>query len=113
MSPLGIFVLDVTKGEPATGIAVTLSKNYGQAGHERLASGLTGADGCIETLLPDGYLLPPGGYRLVYETKDYFAGSGETPSFPEIIVDFSITDDRRYVLPLLLTPHSYTFYRGS
>jgi 5-hydroxyisourate hydrolase len=113
MSPLGIFVLDVTKGEPASGIAVTISIDHGQAGYERLGRALTGADGCVKNLLPDGDALPTGNYRLVYETTDYFAAFGEAPSFPEIIIDFSISDDRRYVLPLLLAPHSYTFYRGS
>lgn len=113
MSQLGVFVLDTSRGVPAEGVAVTLSTIGADAHETTIARGLTGSDGCIAGFLADDYLLPKGTYRLTYATQEYFARSGIMTTFPSITVDISISDEQRYVVPLTLTPHGYSFYRGS
>ena len=113
MSQLGIFVLDTSLGVPAEGVEVTLSSVDVDAGETIIARGFTGSDGRIDAFLAADYVLPRGHYRVMYETRAYFAGSGRTTTFPLIQVDFSIADELPYVLPLILTPDCYTFYRGS
>lgn len=113
MKQLGIFVLDTTTGTPAEGIAVALYRLGIEPEQTAIARGITARDGSIANFLPEDSVLPPGRYRLVYETGDYFASSGTPTLFPEISVSFVVSDERRYVLPLLLAPHGYTVYRGS
>lgn len=113
MNQLGIFVLDTSLGAPAEGVEATLSSIGADATETCIAQGITGSDGCIDEFLAAGYVLPMGRYRMIYETRAYFARSGRTTIFPSISVNFSIADERRYVLPLILTPHGYNFYRGN
>ena len=63
--------------------------------------------------------LAAGTYRLVFETGPYLAspdgGDGDAgPFFPEVVVTFAADGLRpRYHVPLLLSPYSYSTYRGS
>lgn len=98
-SALSTHVLDTVAGEPAAGVVVRLE----QDGRE-LARGTTDADGRI----PDfgAGQLGAGVYRLVFETGGDF--------FPEVVVTFRADGQRaRYHVPLLLSPHAYSTYRGS
>jgi 5-hydroxyisourate hydrolase len=52
----------------------------------------------------------PGKYRLIFQTSAYQDAS----LYPEIVICFSVAPDSvNYHLPLLLSPHGYTTYRGS
>lgn len=97
-------VLDTTAGRPAQGVPVRLESDG-----ELLGEGVTDADGRCRELGPSQ--VPAGVYRLVFDTDAYFAGAG---FFPEITVTFRITDtDRHHHVPVLLSPFSFTSYRGS
>ena len=100
MSQVTTHVLDTTAGRPAAGIAVTLER-----GDQVVASGTTDADGRIAGLGPER--LDPGTYRLRFDTA---AHSG---FFPEVVIAFVVADDTHLHVPLLLSPHGYTTYRGS
>ena len=109
MSPLSTHVLDTVRGEPASGVLVRLERGGGG----ELGRGVTDSDGRITDF---GVAeLPEGIYRLVFETGPYLRGSGDdSPFFPEIVVTFAADGQRpRYHVPLLLSPFSYSTYRGS
>jgi 5-hydroxyisourate hydrolase len=100
-------VLDAALGAPAPGVPVLLVTPDG-AEHR----GATDADGRVADLLTD---LPRAGvHRLSFDTAAYFAATGQTGFHPEVTVAFTVEEGRRPVhVPLLLSPYSYTTYRGS
>jgi 5-hydroxyisourate hydrolase len=117
VSGLSTHVLDTRRGEPASGIVVRLER----AGAGEIGRGVTDADGRVPDFgVP---VLAAGTYRLVFETGPYLSaagadgpGLGESgqPFFPEVVVTFSADGVRpRYHVPLLLSPYSYSTYRGS
>ncbi|MET8874589.1 hydroxyisourate hydrolase [Nocardia sp. NPDC004278] len=105
MSTLSTHVLDAVAGAPAAGIAVVLHRDA-----EVLGSGTTDGDGRIATL---GAGLPPGTYRLVFDTGAYFAARRIESFYPEVCVTFVVIEERHYHVPLLLSPFAFSTYRGS
>jgi 5-hydroxyisourate hydrolase len=104
-------VLDTTRGEPAAGVAVTLSRFDGK---NVLALGTheTDADGRIGSL-SDG-ALAAGTYRLSFEVGAYYKKKGTAAFLHRATLDFEITDtSRRYHIPLLMSPFACSSYRGS
>ncbi|KAJ3944940.1 uncharacterized protein N0V96_004959 [Colletotrichum fioriniae] len=51
-------------------------------------------------------------WTLTFDTAFYFGGEDET-FFPEAVVVFTVKRGQHYHVPLLLSPYSYTTYRGS
>lgn len=96
-------VLDVERGVPGCGIAVTLLSPDG-----RKASGVTNADGRITEFIPDDIATVDGIYKLTFATGEY----SDDIFFPEITVAFKVTGNK-YHIPLLLSKYSYTTYKGS
>ncbi|MDR2983805.1 MAG: hydroxyisourate hydrolase [Nocardiopsaceae bacterium] len=123
MSAVTTHVLDTMRGEPASGVLVRLER-AGDGGLE-LGRGTTNADGRIADFGVAS--LSAGTYRLVFETGAYLetAGRGQGGAaggtagavkafFPEVVVTFAADGLRpRYHVPLLLSPYSYSTYRGS
>src|SRR6266704_3150059 len=104
-------VLDTTRGEPAAGVAVTLWRLDGQA-PVSLGTRETDADGRIGDL-GDG-APPVGSYRLSFEVGAYYKKKGTAAFLQRAILDFEITEtNRRYHIPLLMSPFSCASYRGS
>jgi 5-hydroxyisourate hydrolase len=124
VSAISTHVLDTAAGCPAAGLGVRL-EHVAPAGPEEIARATTDAGGRITSLGPER--ISPGTYRLVFDTGGYLgrqAGSGGSASnasgtdkpafFPEIIVTFTVADDREhYHVPLLMSPFGYSTYRGS
>jgi 5-hydroxyisourate hydrolase len=97
-------VLDATTGRPATGVAVRLSGSDGAP----LAEGHTDPDGRC-ALAP--YDLEAGTYALTFDTGGYF---DERTFYPSVTVTIRVADGgAHHHVPLLLSPYSYTTYRGS
>lgn len=109
MSHLTTHVLDATAGAPAAHVAVSLGR-YVDGVLEHLAHGLTDADGRA-ALGPD--VLEPGMYGLTFGTGAYFADRGQECFYPLVTVTFTVADLPHYHVPLLLSPFSYSTYRGS
>ncbi len=117
MGRLTTHVLDTARGRPAAGMRVDL---YRLEGGERrhLASAVTNADGrCDAPLLADGDFRP-GRYQLVFQAGRYFAATdqpvAEPPFLDEITLAFGMAEpDGKYHVPLLVSPWSYSTYRGS
>ncbi|MEN9383523.1 MAG: hypothetical protein RI959_218 [Pseudomonadota bacterium] len=115
---LSTHVLDTMHGCPAAGMQVALYAT--QNGQATLLKRLTlNADGRN----PDGPLfdnatLQVGTYRLVFDVKAYFLARGVTlpePAFlDQVPLDFGVADTtQHYHVPLLVSPWSYSTYRGS
>ena len=114
MSAITTHVLDLSTGKPASGVPVTLEVRGGGANWKVLGKGTTGADGRLKTLLPAGSRLEAGTYRLQFDLAAYFRAKGAESFYPEASVAFIVRDaSQNYHVPLLLSPHGYTTYRGS
>ena len=117
MGRLTTHVLDTARGQPGAGIKVTLYRHAGE-GPVRIAEAVTNADGrCVAPLL-DGAALTPGRYRLVFAVGVYFAKAGfalpDPPFVDDVVLDFGIADAQaHYHVPLLVSPWSWSTYRGS
>jgi 5-hydroxyisourate hydrolase len=111
MSGISTHVLDLSSGQPADGVVVTLEAN-GPNGWRELARGTTGADGRIAALLPGG-APAAGDYRLRFDTGRYFGGFGHGAFYPEVVIHVRLDAGKKYHLPLLLSPFGYSTYRGS
>jgi 5-hydroxyisourate hydrolase len=110
-SPVTTHVLDTAVGAPASGIPVTLAKHTG-GDWQPIGHAVTDADGRIRDFGTPHLL--KGVYRLEFATTAYLGPSGRGAFFPEVSVAFEISDPgQHYHVPLLLSAHSYTTYRGS
>jgi 5-hydroxyisourate hydrolase len=110
-------VLDTANGRPGAGMKVTLYRRAGDR-YEALKSIVTNADGRADAPLLEGGALSAGRYRLVFGAGAYFralrAGLPDPPFVDEVVIDFGIADgDAHYHVPLLVSPWSYSTYRGS
>jgi hydroxyisourate hydrolase len=110
-SPVTTHVLDTATGAPAQGVPVTLARHT-STGWQSIGHGFTDADGRIRDFGTPQLL--KGIYRLDFATSAYLAPTGRNSFFPEVHVTFEVKDPgQHYHVPLLLSGHSYTTYRGS
>jgi 5-hydroxyisourate hydrolase len=108
MSRLTTHVLDSVQGRPAAGLNIEL---WSIDQSKLLKSVKTNADGRIDSPLLAGDEMSAGTYELVFMVGDYF---NETNFLDRVPVRFKISDpNANYHVPLLVTPWSYTTYRGS
>ena len=117
MAHLSTHVLDTAHGCPAAGMKVTLQREQG-AVFDTLKSLTLNADGRADTALLDAAAMAVGRYRLVFEVAPYFRARGVVlpePAFIDTVqLDFGIADAAGdYHVPLLVSPFSYSTYRGS
>jgi 5-hydroxyisourate hydrolase len=98
---LSTHVLDTTRGVPAAGVAIELRRG------DALISATTDEDGRARLLEET----PAGEYELTFAVGDYF---GERAFLDRVPVRFTIADpEAHYHVPLLVSPWSYSTYRGS
>jgi 5-hydroxyisourate hydrolase len=119
MGKLSTHVLDTAHGRPGAGVRIDLYAVVA-AGRSLVKSELTNADGRCGAPLLEGELLRPGQYELVFHAGDYFAAQGVDLPPPHlrfldrITIAFGIADPgQNYHVPLVMTPWSYSTYRGS
>jgi len=109
-------VLDTALGRPAAGLRITLYR-IGSGGREELADMVTNEDGRTDSpILPeDTFAL--GEYELVFQAGDYLRRLGQSAADPlfldEIPIKFGMSEQDHYHVPLLLSAHGYSTYRGS
>ncbi|MFT5260490.1 MAG: 5-hydroxyisourate hydrolase [Saprospiraceae bacterium] len=115
MGFLTTHVLDTAQGIPAAGIPISLYR----LGNDRLLVRrlITNSDGRTdEPILPEAEFAL-GTWELVFEVKNYFENSTlitDDPAFlDDISLRFSMSNDDHYHVPLLVSPWSYSTYRGS
>ncbi|XP_075138075.1 5-hydroxyisourate hydrolase-like [Leptodactylus fuscus] len=113
-SLLSTHVLNTAQGIPAKGLTITLSKLDGnQTRWVQVSRSVTNEDGRCPGLLR-GEPLTTGTFQLRFDTKDYWKQMQQDSFYPYVEVVFTITDSKqKYHVPLLLSPFSYSTYRGS
>lgn len=123
MGRLTTHVLDTTRGLPGHDIAITV---YRVDDEQRTAvkTAITNSDGrCDQPLLQDDEL-EKGVYELVFRVGSYFDASeaavpgqasvAEPRFLDDVVIRFGVSmPDQHYHVPLLITPYSYSTYRGS
>lgn len=98
---LSTHVLDLASGRPAAGVAVRLERD-GRV----IAEAVTDDDGRVADLADE---VTAAVYRLSFDTAAY-----GNVFYPEVSVTFRVADPAvHHHIPLLLSPHGYTTYRGS
>ncbi|MDB5678590.1 hydroxyisourate hydrolase [Sphingomonas bacterium] len=111
MSSLSTHILDTASGQPARGMKLSLWHDGAL-----LYEGSSNEDGRCPTL-SEGRSLPAGAYRLQFLVADYFRAQGVAlpdPPFLDVVsIDFGMTDDGHYHVPLLVSPFAYSTYRGN
>jgi 5-hydroxyisourate hydrolase len=114
---LSTHVLDTMHGGPAAGMAVALYTT--QDDTATLVKSFTlNADGRSDGPLYDDSTLRIGTYRLTFDVAGYFKARGvqlPEPNFlDKVSLDFGVAHtDQHYHVPLLVSPWSYSTYRGS
>lgn len=117
-SPITTHILDTARGIPAAKVETSLEQWQAESNSWNLLGiGKTDEDGRIRDWAPILKQIPPGLYRLTFQTGEYFARVGIDPVFyPVVRVEFQIPEDSpraSYHIPLLLNPYGYSTYRGS
>lgn len=111
-SQLSTHVLDTHLGKPAAGITIRLLHFVNNTWYT-LAQGVTNKDGRVGDLLPAEKKVLPGNYKMVFSTAAYFKVQELSGFYPKVEIDFTVSDDAHYHIPLLLNAFGYTTYRGS
>ncbi len=114
MSSITTHVLDTSTGLPGAAILVVLERKTHSAGWQKIAEGITNAEGRLNDLLSPSEAFLPGLYRLIFETGPHFLLQDQEGFFPQVSIMFVVKDPvEHYHVPLLLSPFGYTTYRGS
>ncbi|MGB7317990.1 MAG: hydroxyisourate hydrolase [Planktotalea sp.] len=109
-------VLDTARGCPAAGLEIELFRIDGET-RTKLKSVVTNDDGRTDTqILPESEF-ELGEYELVFNCGAYFDACGvpaEEPRFLNVVpLRFGMSEKAHYHVPLLVSPFSYSTYRGS
>jgi 5-hydroxyisourate hydrolase len=114
MTQVSTHVLDLTLGRPARDVAVRLEKRESDTNWRLLASARTDQNGRCAQLMPENDALTPGIYRLVFDTESYFGSRKLETLYPSVEITFYVREgEQHFHLPLLLSPHGYSTYRGT
>lgn len=110
-------VLDTANGCPGAGIKVELYR-LEENNQQHLASEITNSDGRTDSPLLAAATMATGIYELRFWVGDYFASKGSSlsqlPFLDLVPIRFGIADaTAHYHVPLLVSPWSYSTYRGS
>jgi 5-hydroxyisourate hydrolase len=108
---LSTHVLDIALGRPAAGLRIQLWR-IETDNRQLLKEVVTNQDGRTDTPLLVGDDLRLGVYELVFQVGPYFGN--EAGFLGDVPVRFRILNPaENYHVPLLVSPWSYTTYRGS
>lgn len=110
-------VLDTSRGLPAAGLRIQLFR-LGEGDPDLLADVLTNDDGRTDAPILPAKAFTVGQYELVFAAGAYLRATGQAGADPlfldDIPIRFGISDSTsHYHVPLLLSPYSYSTYRGS
>ena len=114
MIRISTHVLDTAQGRPAEDVPVRLERRDVGGEWRVLASTLTDADGRCAQLMPEYEVLRAGIYRLAFDAATYHHAQNIEGFYPVVEITFQVRDHESHLhIPLLLSPHGYTTYRGS
>ena len=115
MTKLTTHCLDTFSGKPANGVKVEVYLISDK--REKLTSIILNNDGRSDKPLLEGSNFKEGQYELVFFIQDYFknlVSLPKTPFLKEVVIRFGVSQStEHYHVPLLVSPWSYSTYRGS
>jgi len=115
MGRLTTHILDTSRGGPAADVGIRLYSVDDT--RDLLASATSNSDGRTEHPLLADEAMRTGTYELEFDVGDYFAvrdAAVDDPAFlGTVVIRFSVRADDDYHVPLLVSPWSYSTYRGS
>ena len=115
MTKLTTHCLDTFSGRPAKGVKVEVYSISGTK--EKLSSTTLNNNGRSDEPLIEGSNFKEGEYELVFFIGDYFKNLTNLPKTPflnKVVIRFGGSKpDEQYHVPLLVSPWSYSTYRGS
>lgn len=117
MGKLTTHVLDLAAGIPAAGMRIELH-DLGVSPPRLLAQARTNEDGRCANPLLEGSSLRSGRYTLTFYVAEYFRALGarlaDPPFLDDVVIRFGVANpEQNYHVPLLVSPWSYSTYRGS
>jgi 5-hydroxyisourate hydrolase len=117
MTKLTTHVLDVYSGKPGKGIKVDLYYYENDNQKSKINTIILNNDGRSEKALIEGVDFKEGKYELIFFIGDYFKKITEISKIPfldDVVIKFGISNIKEhYHIPLLVSPWSYSTYRGS
>jgi 5-hydroxyisourate hydrolase len=114
MKKVSTHVLDIAQGKPVKDMAVRLERQESGGEWVALKSSRTDVDGRCDQLLPENQALRAGLYRLAFDTASYHLAQKVAGLYPVVEITFQVREgESRFHIPLLLSPHGFTTYRGS
>ena len=115
MTKLTTHCLDTFSGKPAKGVKVDIYTVSGKK--EKINSTILNNNGRSDKALLEGSNFKEGEYELVFFVGDYFKNIPNLPKIPflnEVTIRFGVSNSKEhYHVPLLVSPWSYSTYRGS
>lgn len=115
MGRLTTHILDTASGVPAEGVAVRLYALDGD--RTQRTSAVTNSDGRTEQPLLEDEAMVTGEYELEFDVGAYFKAQGHDLAVPAflgtVVIRFAVRSGQHYHVPLLVSPWSYSTYRGS
>lgn len=115
MGRLTTHILDTALGHPAANVDIRLFEL--RTGRKLRASAVTNEDGRTDEPLLADEAMQTGTYELEFDVGNYFKNCGamlDAPAFLDtVVIRFSIKAEEHYHVPLLVSPWSYSTYRGS
>jgi len=116
MTKLTTHVLDIYSGKPGDGIVVDLFYINNNE-RKKINSLKLNSDGRADNPLVEGDNFLEGKYELIFYVGEYFkniTNTGKIPFLDDVVIKFGISNPKEhYHVPLLVSPWSYSTYRGS
>tara|TARA_B100001996_G_scaffold316580_1_gene259687 strand:- start:107 stop:460 length:354 start_codon:yes stop_codon:yes gene_type:complete len=117
MTKLTTHVLDVYSGKPGAGIKVDVYYYDDKNQKSKINSIVLNSDGRCDIPLVQGKNFKTGKYEIIFFVGVYFKKITDLPKIlflDDIVVKFGVSDsNQNYHIPLLVSPWSYSTYRGS
>jgi len=118
MGKVSTHILDSSIGKPASNVKIALYRVNDNEATELLKTVQTNADGRTDELLLDESSIAVATYELRFYIGEYFKRTASTVTEPPFLgvvpIRFSVSDaSQNYHVPLLVSPWSYSTYRGS
>ena len=107
-APVTTHILDLVTGRPSAGVNVAFFFD-----REQITQSKTNDDGRIVSWNSE-FRLVQGRYRLDFDVGPWFKSLGRETFYEEIQIAFLVDKvEEHFHVPLLLSPHGYSTYRGS
>jgi 5-hydroxyisourate hydrolase len=117
MTKLTTHVLDVYSGKPGKGIKVELYYYPEANKKEKINSIILNHDGRADKPLVEGINFKEGKYEIIFFIGEYFKNLTDIPKIPfldDVVLKFGVSNAKeKYHIPLIVSPWSYSTYKGS